>query len=82
MSHQNPTGNAQGGTGEAGPDDNAATSLPADIDQPSIEETDEQYGSDGDSQAAADHAGGVGAPVGVASEGRARATEADDDASR
>lgn len=62
-----------------GPDENAATSMPDDTEQPTIEETDEMYGSDAEAEAAADHAGGVGAPRGVASEGRARATEANDE---
>ncbi|MDR5699623.1 hypothetical protein [Agromyces aerolatus] len=59
-------------------DQNAASGMPDDTEQPTIEETDETYGSDAEAQAAADHAGGVGSPVGVASEGRARTSEADD----
>lgn len=55
-----------------------AAGVPDETEQPTIDETDEVFGSDADAQAAADHAGGVGAPVGVASEGRARASEAED----
>jgi hypothetical protein len=62
-----------------GPDQNAATSMPDDTEQPTVEETDEMRGSDAEAEAAADHAGGVGAPSGVASEGRARASEAGDE---
>jgi hypothetical protein len=75
MSEQNPAQNAKMG----GPDENAATSMPADTEQPTIEETDEIFGSDAEAEAAADHAGGVGAPVGVAAEGRARTSEANDE---
>lgn len=75
MNEQNPAQNAKMG----GPDENAATSMPDDTEQPTIEETDEMYGSDAETEAAADHAGGVGAPVGVASEGRARTNEANDE---
>jgi hypothetical protein len=62
-----------------GPAEKAARSVTDHTEQPTIEDTDEMFGSDAEAEAAADHAGGVGAPTGVASEGRARATEADDE---
>ena len=68
MSDQNQTQNAKMG----GPDEHAATNVSDDTEQPTIDDTDEMYGSDAEAEAAADHAGGVGAPTGVASEGRAR----------
>jgi len=58
-----------------GLDDNAASSMPDDTEQPTIEETDEMLGTDREVAAEADHDGGVGSPIGVASEGRTRARE-------
>lgn len=58
--------------------ENAAAGLPEGAAQPSIEETDGMFGSDAEAEAAADQPGGVGAPIGVASEGRARAAEGDE----
>jgi len=58
-----------------GLDENAATSMPDDTEQPTIEETDEMLGTEPEVAAEADPDGGVGSPIGVASEGRARARE-------
>jgi hypothetical protein len=73
MSDQDPAPNAKPAQNAkmGGLDERAATSAPVEH-QPTIEDTDEMYGSDAEAEAAADHAGGVGAPTGVASEGRAR----------
>jgi hypothetical protein len=58
-----------------GAEERAATMASAEGGQGPTEESPEMR----EAEAAADHAGGVGAPVGVAAEGRARAREADDE---